>query len=190
VRIADPDAEGNGEIVVRGPNVMLGYFGNPEATADVLRDGWFATGDLGRRLPDGRIRITGRLKNMIATAAGKKIYPEEIETQVANSPFVLEVVVTGGRDPKGEREEVHAHVFPNLPALEAHAQAHGRLCDAAFIEATVRHEIETLCAPLAPYKRVKRVVLRAQEFPKTTTGKIKRQQLAAEPAAARVGAVA
>ena len=95
VRIADPDDDGDGEIVVRGPNVMLGYWRQPELTAEVLRDGWFYTGDLGRVLADGRVRITGRLKNMIATAAGKKIYPEEVEMQLANSPYVLEVVVTG-----------------------------------------------------------------------------------------------
>lgn len=190
VRIAEPDAEGNGEILVRGPNVMLGYFAQPQATADVMRDGWFATGDLGRVLPDGRIRITGRLKNMIATAAGKKIYPEEVETELANSPYILEVVVIGGRDARGEREEVHAHVFPDLPALEALARAQGRACDESFVEAIVRQEVEAHCAHLAPYKRVKRVILRAQEFPKTTTGKIRRQHLAAEAAPARAGAVA
>ena len=101
VRIDRPDAEGNGEIAVRGPNVMLGYYGNPSASAEVLRDGWFFTGDLGRFLPDGRVRITGRLKNMIATAAGKKIYPGEVEVQLADSPYVLEVVVAGGKDARG-----------------------------------------------------------------------------------------
>ncbi len=180
VRIETPDAEGNGEIVVRGPNIMLGYYGNPAATASVLRDGWFHTGDLGRILADGRVRITGRLKNMIATAAGKKIYPEEVEVQLANSPYLLEVVVVGGRDAKGEREEVHAHLFPNLPALEALARAHSRSADEAFIEATLKAEVEARCAALAPYKRVKRLVIRQSEFPKTTTGKIKRQHIAAE----------
>ena len=179
VRIAAPDAEGDGEIQVRGPNVMLGYYDDPAATADVLRDGWLSTGDLGRFLPDGRVRITGRLKNMIATSAGKKIYPEEVEVQLANSPYVLEVVVTGGRDPRTGREEVRAHVFPNLPALEALAAAQGRACDAAFVEAVLRADVEQRGAALAPYKRVKRVIVRAQEFPKTTTGKIRRHELAA-----------
>ena len=174
VRIEDPDGEGNGEIVVRGPNVMLGYFGNPSATADVVREGWFHTGDLGRFLADGRLRITGRLKNMIATAAGKKIYPEEVEARLANSPYVLEVVVVGGRDARGEREEVHAHVFPDFRQLETLALAHGATCDEAFVDRTLRHEIETRCQELAPYKRVKRVIVRREEFPKTTTGKIRR----------------
>jgi long-chain acyl-CoA synthetase len=184
VRIEEPDEEGNGEIVVRGPNVMLGYFGSPEATAEVLHDGWFRTGDLGRFLRDGRLRITGRLKNMIATAAGKKIYPEEVEAQLANSPSVLEVVVVGGRDARGEREEVHAHVFPDLKHIEAIAAARGVACDAAFVEQVVRAEVEARCQTLAPFKRVKRVVVRDQEFPKTTTGKIRRQGLPA-PAESR-----
>ena len=174
VRIADPDDDGDGEIVVRGPNVMLGYWRQPELTAEVLRDGWFYTGDLGRVLADGRVRITGRLKNMIATAAGKKIYPEEVEMQLANSPYVLEVVVTGGLDARGEREEVHAIIYPNLPALEAHAKATNARFDDAYVESTLKREVETLGEELAPYKRVKRVIVRKSEFAKTTTGKIRR----------------
>ncbi len=180
VKIDSPDGEGNGEIAVRGPNIMLGYYANPEATAEVLRDGWFYTGDLGTFLPDGRVKITGRLKNMIATAAGKKIYPEEVEVQLVNSPYVLEVVVAGGRDAKGEREEVHAHIYPNLPELELLARAQGKVCDDAFVEATLKADVEARCEPLAAYKRVKRVIVRKGEFPKTTTGKIKRQNLAAD----------
>jgi long-chain acyl-CoA synthetase len=180
VRIDQPDADRNGEIMVRGPNVMLGYFGNPQATAEVLRDGWFLTGDLGRILPDGRLKVTGRVKNMIATAAGKKIYPEEIETQLADCPYILEVVVVGGRDARGEREEVHAHVFPDFQALETLARTQGRAPDDAFVEETLRREVEGRCQLLAPYKRVKRVIVRRQEFPKTTTGKIRRQNLPAE----------
>ncbi len=183
VRIDQPDADGDGEIVVRGPNVMLGYYGNPEATAEVLRDGWLLTGDLGRLLPDGRLRITGRVKNMIATAAGKKIYPEEVEMQLASCPYILEVVVVGGRDARGEREAVHAHVFPDLQALGGLARAQGRDLDALFVEETLRREVDARCQLLAPYKRVKRVIVRRREFPKTTTGKIRRQGLGAEDGA-------
>ena len=190
VRIDQPDAEGNGEIMVRGPNVMLGYFGNPQATAEVLRDGWFLTGDLGRILADGRLKITGRVKNMIATAAGKKIYPEEVEIHLGNSPYILEVVVVGGRDARGEREEVHAHVFPDFQALGALARSQGRAFDEAYAEEALRREVETRCQLLAPYKRVKRVIVRRQEFPKTTTGKIRRQGLSAETGEKRTSAVA
>jgi long-chain acyl-CoA synthetase len=190
VRIHEPDEEGNGEIKVRGPNVMLGYFGNPAATVEAVRDGWFFTGDLGRLERDGRLRITGRLKNMIATAAGKKIYPEEIEAHLANCPYILEVVVTGGRDVRGEREEVHAHVFPNRSELEAHARALRQTCDEAWIEATLRRWIDELSLELAPYKRVKRVIVRRRELPRTTTGKIRRQDLETEAPSDRASAVA
>ncbi|MBI1798542.1 MAG: AMP-binding protein, partial [Candidatus Eisenbacteria bacterium] len=190
VRIDRPDAEGNGEIAVRGPNVMLGYFNQPEATAEVLRDGWLFTGDLGRLESDGRLRITGRLKNMIATAAGKKIYPEEIEAQLANSPLILEVVVAGGEDARGEREEVHAHVYPNFTLLEEQARAAHAAFDDTWIEDVLRREIESRCQALAPYKRVKRVIVRRSEFPKTATGKIRRLNFSAEPTAARGRAVA
>ena len=180
VRIDQPDGDGNGEIMVRGPNVMLGYYGNPQATAEVLRDGWFLTGDQGRVLRDGRLRITGRVKNMIATAAGKKIYPEEVEIHLGNSPYILEVVVVGGRDARGEREEVHAHVFPDFKALGALARSQGRAFDENYVEETLRREVEARCQLLAPYKRVKRVIVRRQEFPKTTTGKIRRQGLSSQ----------
>jgi long-chain acyl-CoA synthetase len=190
VRIDQPDAEGDGEIMVRGPNVMLGYFGNPQATAEVMRDGWFLTGDLGRILADGRLKITGRVKNMIATAAGKKIYPEEIESHLGNSPYILEIVVVGGRDARGDREEVHAHVFPDFQALGALARSQGRAFDEAYAEEALRREVETRCQLLAPYKRVKRVIVRRQEFAKTTTGKIRRQNLAAEAAEKKASAVA
>jgi long-chain acyl-CoA synthetase len=174
VRIHDPDEDGDGEIQVQGPNVMKGYFRDPELTASVLQEGWFSTGDLGHFLPDGRLRISGRLKNMIATAAGKKIYPEEVEAQIANSPYVVEVVVVGGRDASGEREEVHAHIFPDLPRLEALAQLEGVPFDDAFIERTLKREVEARGQALAPYKRVRRVIVRREEFSKTTTGKIHR----------------
>ena len=131
-------------------------------------------------LPDGRVRITGRLKNMIATAAGKKIYPEEVEQVLANSPYVLEVLVTGGPDSRGEREEVHAHIYPNRPALEALARSQGKPCDEGFVAHVLRAEVEARGEALAPYKRVKKVILRGNEFPKTTTGKIRRPPGAAE----------
>jgi long-chain acyl-CoA synthetase len=190
VRIDQPDSEGNGEIMVRGPNVMLGYYGNPQGTAEVLRDGWFLTGDLGCLLADGRLKITGRVKNMIATAAGKKIYPEEVEIHLGNSPYILEVVVVGGRDARGEREEVHAHVFPDFQAIGALARSQGQAFDEVYVEVTLRREVETRCQLLAPYKRVKRVIVRRQEFPKTTTGKIRRQGLSAEVAEKKASAVA
>jgi long-chain acyl-CoA synthetase len=190
VRIDRPDAEGNGEIAVRGPNVMLGYFGQPQATADVIRDGWFMTGDLGRLDRSGRLRVTGRLKNMIATAAGKKIYPEEVEARLANSPLIVEAVVAAGRDARGEREEVHAHIFPDFALLEQQARASQAVFDDAFIEKALRREVDTYTQALSPYKHVKRIIVRRSEFPKTTTGKIRRHDLAVDAGHVRTGAVA
>jgi long-chain acyl-CoA synthetase len=175
VRIEDADDEGNGEVLVRGPNVMKGYFHDPARTAEVLQDGWLRTGDLGKLLSDGRLKITGRLKTMIATAAGKKVYPEEVETRLSRSPFVLEVVVVGGHGPHAEREEVHAHVFPNLERLEGLAREQGGSVDDAFVESAIRREVDTLSQALAPYKRPRRVIVRREPFPRTATGKIVRQ---------------
>ena len=175
VRIEDPDDEGNGEVLVRGPNVMKGYYHDPARTAEVLRDGWLHTGDLGKRLPDGRLKITGRLKTMIATAAGKKVYPEEVEARLSRTPYVLEVVVVGGHGAHAEREEVHAHVFPNLEKLEALARDQGRSLDDAYVETTIRREVDALSQALAPYKRARRVIVRREPFPRTATGKIVRQ---------------
>ncbi|MEJ7666403.1 MAG: AMP-binding protein [Hymenobacter sp.] len=85
----------DGEIVVRGPNVMHGYHNRPDATAEVIKDGWFYTGDLGWMDEQGRITITGRKKEMIVLASGKNIYPEEIEAHYRQSPFVKEICVMG-----------------------------------------------------------------------------------------------
>jgi long-chain acyl-CoA synthetase len=185
VKLDSPDSEGNGEIAVRGPNVMLGYHNNPEATAEVMHDGWFHTGDLGRVLADGRLRITGRIKNMIATAAGKKIYPEEVEAHLVTSPLILEVVVAGGVDERTGREEVQAHVLPNRERLEALARSQGVPFDDAFVERAIKHEVDQGCLALASFKHVKRVFVRREEFPKTTTGKIRRRDLATEARAGR-----
>src|SRR5439155_18665663 len=135
VRIADPDDRGEGEITVRGPNVMRGYFGDPGATAGVLRDGTFHPGDLGRLLPDGRVVLTGRRKNLIVTAAGKKIYPEEVEARLARSRLVLEVAVVAGRGTHGAREEVDAHVVLDLEPIATLARRQGRPLDERFVRA-------------------------------------------------------
>ena len=177
VRIEDPDEAGEGELTIRGPNVMRGYFGDPEATENVLRHGVFLTGDLGRKLADGRLVLTGRRKNLIVTAGGKKIYPEEIEARLARSPLVQEVAVIAGRGPHGEREEVHAHVVPELAAIAERAREQGRPSDDALARELIEREVEALGRDLAPFKRVRKVIVRRGELPKTSTGKIRRDAL-------------
>lgn len=99
-KIDKPDNSGVGEILVKGPNVMLGYYKDEDGTAKVLKDGWFHTGDLGRVDDDGWLYITGRLKTVIVTQNGKNIYPEEIEHYLNENPLISESLVTGLSDDK------------------------------------------------------------------------------------------
>lgn len=174
VRIDRPNEEGVGEILVRGENVMQGYFRRPEATAEVIKDGWYHTGDLGRLDEDGLLYICGRLKNLIVTPNGKNVYPEEVENELLKSPLIAEVMVYGHRI-DATSEEVHALIYPDQEALDAHAAAEGIFpLDQAAVEALLRQEVLKAGQKLADYKRVKRFTLRDDEFPKTTTRKIKR----------------
>ena len=93
LRIDDPDENGIGEIVAQGPNIMLGYYNQPEETADVIRDGWFYTGDLGRIDGKGNLWITGRKKNVIVLKNGKNIFPEEIEELINRIPYVSDSMI-------------------------------------------------------------------------------------------------
>ncbi len=174
IKIVDPDASGIGEIAARGPNIMPGYYKNQAATDAVIRDGWLHTGDLGYIDQRGCVFITGRAKNVIVSAAGKNIYPEEVEAQLAKSPYVAESLVLGEKHELTGREEVHAIVYPNYEAFDEHAARHKVKLDEAAIEKILRAEIRHQCSHLAEYKRVKHFSVREEEFPKTTTRKIKR----------------
>ncbi|OHB30433.1 MAG: AMP-dependent synthetase [Desulfuromonadaceae bacterium GWC2_58_13] len=174
VRISNPDKEGSGEILVRGPNVMLGYFNNPDATAEVLVDGWYYTGDLGRIDQDGYLSICGRAKNLIVTPNGKNVYPEEVETELLKSPYIAEVMVYGHKV-SPSAEEVHATIYPDLEAIDQYSRNLGKSSlTEDEIEKLIRMEVLEAGKRLADYKRVKKFTLREDEFPKTTTKKIKR----------------
>ncbi|MDQ7799500.1 MAG: AMP-binding protein [Candidatus Edwardsbacteria bacterium] len=174
LKILEPDANGIGEIAARGPNIMLGYYRNPKATEAVIRDGWLLTGDLGYIDQRGCLFITGRAKNLIVSAAGKNIYPEEIEAQLLASPYIAEVLVVGEKNPQTDREEVHAMIYPNYEAFDEYAARHKMTMDTAQIEKILKDEVKHQCGHLADYKRVKHFSVREEEFPKTTTRKIKR----------------
>ena len=117
-RIADPNSEGVGEIIVKGPNVMLGYYNDEEATKAVMKDGWFYTGDLGKIDENGYLYITGRSKSVIIAKNGKNIYPEELEHYLNEEPVILESIVVGVKDDKKGDTFVKAKIFPNIDAIK------------------------------------------------------------------------
>jgi long-chain acyl-CoA synthetase len=174
VRIERPNEEGVGEILVRGPNVMQGYYKNSQATEEALRDGWYRSGDLGRLDQEGYLYICGRVKNLIVTPNGKNVYPEEVEIELLKSRYITEAMVYGHRI-DAVSEEVHAIIFPNQEALDDHERTrNGAPMTEADVEALIRREVLLAGKNLADYKRVKKFTLREDEFPKTTTRKIKR----------------
>lgn len=178
VRIDNPDDNGNGEIVVRGPSVMKGYYKNPKVTSDVLSsDGWLRTGDLGRLDERGMLHITGRAKNLIVTAAGKNVYPEEVEAVVGQNPYIQEILVVGQLNEATGREEVHAIIVPNYELIDAEKPE----ISEREIEDCMREQVKKECAKLADYKRIKHFELREEELPKTTTRKVKRYLFAKKP---------
>jgi len=173
VRIAEPGPDGIGEIIARGPTVMLGYYEDEAATRAVMRDGWFLTGDLGRFDTDGFLHITGRKKNLIVARNGKNVAPEELEELVNRIPFVLESAVYGARAADGD-EEICVAVVPNAEELVRYAERLGTPVSAELVEKVIDREIRALNRKLPPYKQVRRVRIRETEFAKTTTQKIRR----------------
>ncbi len=165
VRIDEP-VDGIGEICVKSPTVMLGYYKKPEETAKVIKDGWFFTGDYGKIDEEGRIYITGRKKNIIVLTNGKNVYPEEIEEYIMNSQLVNEVVVYSEKNEDGEEIALCAEVFPNFDKLKASG--------IEDIEGAVKAEVKKACSVLPSYKHIKTVTIRDTEFEKTTSKKIKR----------------
>ncbi|MGK2905924.1 MAG: AMP-dependent synthetase/ligase [Desulfuromonadales bacterium] len=174
VRIHEPNHEGVGEIWAKGPNIMLGYYNNQEATNEAITDGWYHTGDLGRIEADGFLSICGRVKNLIVTANGKNVYPEEVENEILNSIFIAEIMVYGHKV-NNTSEEVYAIIYPDQDALDTYAADTGSgPFERHEIENLIRREVLARGKNLADYKRIKRFTLRDIEFPKTTTRKIKR----------------
>lgn len=174
VRIDNPDENGNGEIVVRGPCVMLGYLGMPEKTREVLdADGWLHTGDLGRQDADGYLYITGRLKNIIVTKGGKNIYPEEIENLLLQSRLIAECVVIGKLDKDGG-EYPHAIIYPNPDAMKAMESEAGKSFTDEEIRKIIRNEIQKSTAGAAVYKIPHGFDVSKEELPKTSSSKVKR----------------
>ena len=170
IKILDVNEQGIGEIAARGKMIMLGYYQNPEATSAVMRDGYFATGDLGYVDSKGHIHITGRKKNVIITPAGKNIYPEEIEAVIDSSPYIVESAVLPRQ--KGTGQEPIAVVVPDFEYIASLNANHVPTDEE--IRKILKSEVLKLCEQLAEYKRVKDVLVMTEELPKTSTRKVKR----------------
>jgi len=170
VKIKDPDENGEGEICVKGPNVMLGYYNDPEATARAFdEEGYFKTGDYGKLDDEGWLYITGRLKNIIILSNGKNVYPEEIENEISRIYGVAESVVYAGEseiNKNVDKEIIVAEIFPDYEAL--------KLRGIEDVEAYFNEEIKKVNSRMVSYKAVKMVKIRNEEFKKNTSRKILR----------------
>ena len=172
VMIEDPNEEGIGEIIVRGPNVMMGYYEDEEDTEAIMGDGWLHTGDLASMDSDGFVTIRGRKKNVIVLKNGKNVYPEEIETLINNLPYVSECMVFG--EPKREDDPtdliLSVRIVYNPEAAKELYEADTK----EAIEKLASHDIESLNAELPAYKHIYRKYITDEPMEKTTTGKVKR----------------
>lgn len=174
ITIMDPDEVGVGEIAAKGPTIMKGYYNNPKATTETFRDDWFLTGDLGFIDKKGFVTITGRKKSLIVNREGKNIYPEEVESVINRSPFVLESLVLGIHIGEEVGERVGLVVVPNQEAIDAEAEAKGKKMTDTDVEELIRAEVRRMGETISDYKRPRRISIRYEEFEKTSTQKIKR----------------
>ena len=172
VKIDNPNKDGVGEIAVKSPTVMLGYVDNPEATAQVIKDGWFYTGDLGYFDKDGFLFITGRKKDVIVLKNGKNIFPEELEILINNLPYVSECMVFGKPCEDGDykicakivyNKEVIATISPNISQDELYKMIWND------IKENVNHKMPA-------YKYIRELIITDAPLIKTTTQKVKRQE--------------
>ena len=168
VKIENPDEKGIGELVVKGPNVMLGYYKNEEATKDVLIDGWYHTGDLGYRDKDGYLFITGRKKNVIVFKNGKNVFPEELEELVDKLPYVAESLVFGY--PKDDDLIVSVKIVydENYVKMFLNNMSEEELKEKAW------NDIKEINQEVPKYKHMKKLILTKEPMIKTTTAKVKR----------------
>lgn len=171
-KIKNPNEEGVGEIIVKGPNVMLGYYNMPEETEKVLKEGWFYTGDLGKIDENGFLYITGRCKSVIVTKNGKNIYPEELESYLSESPLISEALVLGVQKENNDETYVNAQIFPNVEAITEYLK--GAVPTKEEIKKIMSDVVSSVNKKIPNYKHIKNFIIRDKEFEKTTTQKIKR----------------
>lgn len=171
IKIDNPGNDGIGEVLVQGNNVMLGYYKNPEATKEVLKDGWLYTGDYGRIDKKGFVYITGRKKNVIVTKNGKNIYPEDIELYLNRSEYIKESLVYGVESENEEETIVCAQIVPNIEVI---VEELGKFPLEDELKKIIQIEVKKVNKKLSGYKKIQHFDIREGEFEKTTTKKIKR----------------
>ena len=173
IDIANKDEKGIGEIRAKGPNIMLGYYENQEKTDEVLKDGWFYTGDLGYIDKDGFIFITGRKKDLIVLKNGKKVFPEEIETLVLRLPEVEECFVYGMPEEDDENDvKVSVKVVYNESYVK---DKYGDIAEEELYK-IIWNKMKEINTTLPKYKYMKHMILTKEPLIKTTTNKVKRNE--------------
>ncbi len=171
VKIDSPNEDGEGEICVKGPNVMLGYYEDEQTTAEAFdEEGYFKTGDYGKFDKYGALHITGRLKNLIILSNGKNVYPEEIESELASVPGVLDIIVYEGQSKRGiEHNQIVAEIFPDKEYIEKN--------NITDVQAYLQEYVNNYNRNAVPYKKIGILKVRDEDFPKNTLRKIMRFKL-------------
>jgi long-chain acyl-CoA synthetase len=176
VKLDNPNAEGIGEVLIRGAMVFKGYYKNPQATAEAFtEDGWFRSGDLGKFDADGHLYIVGRAKDVIVLPSGKNVHPEDLEVHYLKTPLVEEMAIIGVEDKQAGRagaEKLAAVVVPDFEFLKQAKVANSK--------EAIRYALDNLGRELPEYQRVRDYIIRAEPLPRTATRKIKRFQLKKE----------
>lgn len=165
IKIINPSETGVGEIAIKGPMVMEGYYKNPEASAKVMQEGWFLSGDLGYIDDEGYLFITGRSKEVIVLSSGKNIYPEEVEKEYLKIPLIKEVCVTGIEE-AGIVESLHGLIVPNLDYAKKERIGN--------IHENLKWAINGVSLTLSPYMRLKGFSISPEPLPRTPLGKLRR----------------
>ena len=176
IKILDPDEDGIGEIAAKGPMIMKGYYKMPEETAAMFtEDGWLKTGDIGKIDDEFYVTLCGRAKNLIVTAGGKNVYPEEIEDAFQLCDDIQQIVVQGYTTSEDEHsEEIEALIYPSDSAYEALGQKREEDYNSAQIIERIQNEVSKVNKTLQPYARITKVTILENPLEMTTTKKIKR----------------
>ncbi|MBQ9297444.1 MAG: AMP-binding protein [Clostridia bacterium] len=172
VKIVNKDRDGIGEIIVKGPSVMLGYYNNEEATKEVLKDGWFYTGDLGYFDKDNFLFISGRSKNVIVLKNGKNIFPEEMETLLCRIEGVKEAMVYGKPEEKDDDVKICAKIVYDKDIMKETYN----LENEEEIKELLWEKVKEINKTMPAYKYIKEIIITTEELIKTTTQKVKRHE--------------